>query len=128
MDQYAGSSGRSTYCYVELAASFINFLHYCSPSCGFYGAGKDNSGSRTDNLSRCHIIHHPPIFTPNAVFAASLPICPTWDRHQIMLACYAMLPGGLLCRCYYYYYNHLTVSFPGQPKKASKRKVKPVWI
>jgi len=29
MDQYAGSPGHSNYCYTELAASFINFLHYC---------------------------------------------------------------------------------------------------
>jgi len=30
MDQYAGSHGRSTYSYTELAASFINFLHHSS--------------------------------------------------------------------------------------------------
>ena len=29
----AGSPGHSTYCYAELAASFINFIHYCSPPC-----------------------------------------------------------------------------------------------
>jgi len=28
MDQYAGNPGHSTYCYAELAASFINFLYY----------------------------------------------------------------------------------------------------
>ena len=32
----AGSPGHSTYCYAELAASFINFIHYCSPP---YDAG-----------------------------------------------------------------------------------------
>jgi len=42
MDQYAGSPGRCTYCYAELAASFINFLQYCAPSSGFYGAGEDD--------------------------------------------------------------------------------------
>ena len=30
MDQYAGSPGHSTYCYKELAASFINFLQASS--------------------------------------------------------------------------------------------------
>ena len=56
MDQYASSPSRSTYCYAELAASFINFLHYCSPSFGFYGVGKDNRGRCTDNPSGCHLI------------------------------------------------------------------------
>ena len=37
LDQYARSPGHSIYCYTELAASFINFLHYCWPSSGFYG-------------------------------------------------------------------------------------------
>jgi len=45
MDQYAGSPSYSTYCYAELAASFINFIYYCSPSSVCYGAGKDNSVS-----------------------------------------------------------------------------------
>jgi len=54
--QYADSPGHSTYCYAELAASFINLLHYCSQSSGFYGAGKDNKGRRTDNPSGCHSI------------------------------------------------------------------------
>jgi len=39
------------YCYAELAASCINVLHYCLPSSGFYGAGKDNMGRHTDNPS-----------------------------------------------------------------------------
>ena len=38
MDQSAGSLCHSTYCYAELAASFINFLHHYSLSSGFYGA------------------------------------------------------------------------------------------
>ena len=56
----------------ELSASCINFLHYCLPS-GFYGAGKDNRGKRTSNLSGRHPIRgipgclcphlrHPPFF------------------------------------------------------------------
>ena len=45
------------YCYAELTASFINFLHHCLPSSGFYGAGKDNRG-------RCTKIH--PIYTISA--------------------------------------------------------------
>jgi len=68
MDQYAGSPGHSTYCCAELSASFINFLHYCSPSCGFSGAGKDNRGR--------HEPRHLPIFMPNALSAATFPIYP----------------------------------------------------
>jgi len=56
MGQYARSPGHSTYCYAELAASFINFLHYCSPFTGFNGAGKDNRGRGTDNPSGRHPI------------------------------------------------------------------------
>jgi len=85
MDQYAGSPGHSTYCYAELTASFINFLHYCSPSFGFYGAGKDNKSTQTDNPSGCHPIRtigasisiiSPPIFMPNALSAAIPSIYP----------------------------------------------------
>jgi len=83
MDQYAGSPGRSVYCYTELATSFINFLHYCSPSSVFYGAGKDNRGRCTKNPSGC--IHFrlsmptppsSPYFTLNVLSAATLPIFP----------------------------------------------------
>jgi len=99
MDQYAGSPGRSTYCYAELAVSFINFLHYCSPSSGFYGAWKDSRGRRTDNPSGLSVphLHHPPIFMPNALSAATLPSILAWDRHQMMLAC---IPSGLACKMY----------------------------
>ena len=55
MDQYAGSPGHSTYCYAEVAASFINFLHYRSPFSGLCDAGKDDRGRCTDSLSG----HHP---------------------------------------------------------------------
>ena len=94
------SPGHSTYCYTELAASFVNFLHYCLPSSGFYAAEKDNSDRDTKNLSG----HHPIRTTsaPTAVIPPSLcrmPFLPrpsqcilAWDRHQIMLAC---IPGGL---------------------------------
>jgi len=83
MDQLASSPGCSTYCYAELAASFINFLYHCSPSSGLYGAGKDNRGRHTDSPYG----HHPirttsaptsfiPHFTQNALSAATLPIYP----------------------------------------------------
>ena len=63
MDQYAGSDspGRGTCCYAELTVSFVNFLYYCEPSSGFYGAGKDNRGRRTDSTSGRH-----PIWTSGA--------------------------------------------------------------
>ena len=51
LDQYAGSPGHSIYCYAELAASFISFLHYWLPFSRFYGAGNDNRGRRTGNPS-----------------------------------------------------------------------------
>jgi len=35
MDQYAGPTGSRCHSYTALVASFINFLHYCSPSSGF---------------------------------------------------------------------------------------------
>ena len=68
----------------KLAASFINFFHYCSPSSRFYSAGNDNRSRHTDSPSGRHPIwttgalrlHHPPIFTPNALSAATLPIYP----------------------------------------------------
>jgi len=66
MDQNAGNPGHSTYCYTELAAFTINFLCECSPSCRFCSARKDNRGRCTDN----------PIFTTNALSAATLPIYP----------------------------------------------------
>ena len=43
MDQYAGIPAHSTYWYTQLAT-------------GFYGAGKDNRGRCTDNLSGRHPI------------------------------------------------------------------------
>ena len=93
--------GHSNYCHTELAASFSDFLHYCSPSSGFCGAAKDNRGRHTDNSSGSHPIQtvHPPIsivthFWLNALSVAAVPVYPAWYRHQIMLAC---IPGGLVC-------------------------------
>jgi len=75
MDQYAGSPGHSTYCYAELAASFINFLNYCSPSSGFYSAGKDNRSRLTDNLSGRHPIRTIDASTSSRHFYAERPFC-----------------------------------------------------
>ena len=101
MDQYAGSPGHSTYCYVKITASFINFLHYCSPSSGFYGVGKDNRGRRTDNPSGHHSIRT--ISTRTSIISLFLrrthflpqpsQFILAWDRHRIMLA---WIPSGLV--------------------------------
>ena len=88
MDQCAScwqswSQTHSTYYYTELAASFTNFLYYCSSSSGFYGAEKDNRSRHTDSPPGRHSIRSTgaltpssPIFTPNALPAASLQIYP----------------------------------------------------
>jgi len=79
MDQYTGR----TYSYAELAESFINFLHYCSPSSAFYGTGTDSRGKRTNSLFGCYptqTVGAPPppspIFMLNALSAATIPIYP----------------------------------------------------
>jgi len=109
MDQYAGRPGHSTYWYAELAvsslavaknipsthsaypwkngqASFINFIYYCAPSSGFYGAGKYNRGRCTDNPPESHPIRTTsastsiisPIFTPRkGKMLYLMPICST---------------------------------------------------
>jgi len=83
MDQYAGNPGHSTYCYAELTVSFINFLHYCLPPSGLYGAGKDNGGRHTDSpsgmdatASRLSVPLPPssPGFMPSVLPATTLPI------------------------------------------------------
>jgi len=82
MEQYGGSPGRSTYCYAKLAASFINLLHYCLPTSGFYDAGKNNRSKCTtirldatpSGLSDLYQ-YYPP-FTPNALSAATLAFYP----------------------------------------------------
>ena len=93
MDQYADSlvtvpTVMQNYCYAELAASFINFLHYCLLSSVFYGAGKDNRGGLTDSPSAHHPSPHldcrcptsiiSPIFMPNALSIVTLPIFLSW--------------------------------------------------
>jgi len=83
----------------ELAASFINFFNYCSPYSGCYGAGKI-----TEALTICldptpsglsvPPPQSPPIFTPNTLSAATLPIYPGLGQApKIMLPC---IPGDLV--------------------------------
>jgi len=81
MDQYASSPSHSTYCYAELAASFICSLHYFLPPSGFYGVEKDNKRQthRQSVLMPPFGLlvpppHHLPIFTPNAISATTLPV------------------------------------------------------
>jgi len=63
-----GQSWSQYLCYAELAASFINFLHYYSPSSGFHG--KDNRGRQSIWTSPHPDYRCPtstiPHFTPNA--------------------------------------------------------------
>ena len=73
MDKYVGSP--------KLAASYINFLHYCLPSSAVYGAGKDNRGRRTDNPCGRH-----PIWTTGAPASIIPPLnaeCPL-SHNQFM--------------------------------------------
>ena len=85
----------------KLAASFINFFHYCSPSSRFYSAGNDNRSRHTDSPSGRH-----PIWTISAPTSIISPFLHqmlfllqpsqfilAWDRHGIMLAC---IPSGLV--------------------------------
>jgi len=72
-----------TYCYAELSASFIKFLHYCFLSSGFYGAWKDNRTRRNNNRYESHpiwTISAPTsitsVFMPNALSATTLTIYP----------------------------------------------------
>jgi len=81
MDQYAGSPGHSTYCYGELTASFINFLITARCLLDFIVQGKiteaDAPTIRLDaTQSRLSVPPPPssPIFTPDALSAATLPI------------------------------------------------------
>ena len=76
MDQYASSPGYSIYCYAEVAAFFINFLNYCLPSSGFYGAVKDNRGRCTANPSEHHTIQ-----------TISFPTSIITHGHRKMLTC-----------------------------------------
>ena len=58
MDQYAGSPVHSTYCYAELAASFIKFLHYCSltSTCMVQGKITQAEALTIYRESGCHTI------------------------------------------------------------------------
>jgi len=65
-------------------------------SSGHYGAREDNMGKHTDNLAARHSIRTnqrptsiiPPIFTPDALPAATLPIYPGLGQAPNMLACH----------------------------------------
>ena len=70
----------------KLAASHINFPHYCSPPSGFYGA--DNRGRHTNNLSGRHptqTLSAPTSIIPPFYAECRLPkpsqFIPAWDRH-----------------------------------------------
>jgi len=70
MDQYAGIPGHSTYCYTELAASFINFCVIACHLLDFVVQGKI-TGRRTDNASGRH-----PTGTPSSRhFYVECPFC-----------------------------------------------------
>jgi len=68
---------------------------------GLYGATEDNAGRRTDNLAGCHSIRTnqrhtsiiPPIFMPDILPAATIPIYPSFGQAPNMLAC---IPSGLI--------------------------------
>ena len=116
MDQYAGSPGHSTYCYAEVAASFINFLHYRSPFSGLCDAGKDNRGRCTDSLSGHHPIWTidartsiiPPIFTLNALSATTLPIYPGLGQVPNIAGLHTRWLG--LCSCYAVFFDEPSLS------------------
>jgi len=81
----------------------LQFLYnYCLQTCGFYGAGKDNRGRRTDNPSGRHPIGAPTSIIPHFLRQMPFLLQPSQfimalDRHRfrIMLAC---IPGGLVAR------------------------------
>jgi len=67
----------------------------------FYGAGQDDRGRHTDHPDGRHSIwtksathlHHPPIFTPDALPAAILPIYPGLGQAPNVPAC---IPSGVV--------------------------------
>ena len=163
MDQYAGRPGHSTYWYAELAvsslavaknipsthsaypwkngqASFINFLYYCAPSSGFYGAGKYNRGRCTDNPPESHPIRTTsastsiisPIFTPRkGKMLYLMPICSTCSigtqtHTHTCSAKYGMsiiLYKPKTTNTHTHTHTHLTALCPGLPGWAGTRKV-----
>jgi len=65
----------STCCYAQLPASFTNFLHYCSPSPGFYDAGKEQRQTRRQSI---WMPPHPDYRCPTSIiphFYAKCPYC-----------------------------------------------------
>ena len=96
MDQSASSP--SICCYAELAASFVNFLHYCLLSSRFCDAGKYSRGRCTDSASGCRPIRTigaptsliPPFLSQRSQFIQA------GYRYRIMLAC---RPSGLVSIC-----------------------------
>ena len=57
--------------------SWSQFLYnYCLQTCGFYGAGKDNRGRRTDNPSGRHPIRS--IGAPTSIIPHFYAKCPFW--------------------------------------------------
>ena len=84
MDQYAGSPGHSTYSYAELIASFMNFLHLLD----FMEQGKiteENAPTIRLDATPSRLLEPPspsppPIFTPNALSATTLPIYPGLEQ------------------------------------------------
>jgi len=118
-----------TYCYGELA-SFINFVHYCSPSSGFYGTWKITEAvTRTIHLDAspdywCLHLQYPPIFKHNAICATTLTIYPglgqalnnaglhTWwlSPHTTMLNFKTCLTKILVFRCVLRWLQHTAVT------------------
>ena len=80
---------------------------------------EDNRGRRTDNPSGRHPIRTinaptsiiPPLFTSNALSAATLPIYP-WDRHRVM-----QIMGNTVTHTHTHTHTHnrLTAFCPGLP-------------
>ena len=73
---------------------YRDYLGEPVPEEGLYGAREDNRGRHTQHLAGCHSIQNnqwptsiiPPIFMPDALPAATLPLA--WDRHQICWLAY----------------------------------------
>jgi len=66
-------------------------------SSDLYGAREDNRSRHTDHPAGCHSIRDPPpsfpIFTPDALPAATLPLCSDMGQVPNMLAC---IPSGVV--------------------------------
>ena len=84
-----------------------------------YGAGKDNTGRSTDNLSRVWMSHHPDFQCPQPLpypqFLHGIPfmlqpsqLILAWDRHQIMLPYLWLCDLSLSINC------KILLSYPGE--------------